>query len=124
MGKLPNGQRTEEDTNLRQRRFVDAVDVGFGLRLNLLPQGFVTHGAVDQRLHQHTQRGESKFQQEVRPDMPADEHTHPVGPVAAARDVRRPFGTVGGFEVEVVVDEGHAESRLQEGGQPVVPEGS
>lgn len=56
--------QTEEGTNLRQRRFVDAVDVGFGLRLNLLPQGFVTHGAVDQRLHQHTQRGECKFQQE------------------------------------------------------------
>lgn len=120
---LANGQRTEEGTNLRQRRFVDAVDVGFGLRLNLLPQGFVTHGAVDQRLQQHTKR---------RGEVPAGgpprracrrTHTHPVGPVAAARDVRRPLGTVGGFEVEVVVDEGHAESRLQERGQPVAPEG-
>lgn len=46
-------------------------------------------------------------------------HSHPVVPVAAARDVRRPFGTGGGFEVEVVVHERHAEPWLQERRQPV-----
>lgn len=54
---------------------MDAVDVRFGLRLNLLSQGFVTDGAVDQRLHQPTQREEGKFQQEFPPDMPADENS-------------------------------------------------
>lgn len=54
---------------------MDAVDVGFGLRLDLLSQSFVTDGAVDQRLHERTQTEEHKFQQESRPDVPAEENT-------------------------------------------------
>lgn len=72
-----------EGTNLRQCRFMDAVDVGFGLRLDLLSQGFVTDGAVDQRLHECTQTEEHKFQQEFRSDLPAEDNTHPVVPVVA-----------------------------------------
>lgn len=65
----------DEGTNLCQHGFVDAVDVGFGLRLDILSQCFVTDGAVDQWLRRPTQRKECKFQQEFRADMPVDENT-------------------------------------------------
>lgn len=39
--------------------------------------------------------------------------THPVVPQLATRRVGRPSGTSGGFEVEVVVDVGHAEAGLE-----------
>lgn len=117
--------RSGEGTNLRQRRFVDAVDVRFGLRLHLLSQCFVADGAVHQRLHERTEAEEHKFQQESRPDTPAEEkHAHPVVPVATPRDVRRPFGTSCGFQVEVVIYERHAEARLQHRRQPVNPDDS
>lgn len=39
--------------------------------------------------------------------------TNPVVPQLATRRVGRPSGTSGGFEVEVVVDVGHVEARLE-----------
>ena len=43
-------------TDLGQSRFVDAVDVGLGTRLDLAGEGLVTCGAVEQRLNTRTHR--------------------------------------------------------------------
>ena len=68
----------------------------------------------------HTEESTSSSRNSVQTCLQKkNRSSHPVVPVAAPRDVRRLFGTSGGFEVEVVVDEGHAEPRLHERAQPV-----
>lgn len=114
-----------EQTDLREGRFVDTVNVRFGLLFNLVSVRFVTDCAVYQRLHERTQTkkwvraGSSPFQiphflwvqrtQLEQPDI-----THPVVSELTACGVNRSLRTVGGFEVEVVVDVNRVETRLKE----------
>lgn len=52
-----------ERTDLREGRFVDTVNVRFGLLFNLVSVRFVTDCAVYQRLHERTQTKKKKMSQ-------------------------------------------------------------
>lgn len=60
-----------------------------------------------------TQKKQQRSSSRERKKMEGRPKTHPIVPQLATRRVRCPSGTSGGFEVEVVVDEGHTEARLE-----------
>lgn len=56
-------------TDLCERGLVDAVDVRLGLLLDVISEGFVTDGAVDQRLHERTRTKQHKGESEQALDL-------------------------------------------------------
>lgn len=98
---------------------MDTVNIGGGLLFDFSSEGFVTHGAVDQRLHQRTQ---TTRQRQVRAGSSShstflssekSEPSYSVVPKLARRSVSCPLLTLGGFKVEVVVEESHIKDRLR-----------
>lgn len=116
-------------TDLCERGLVDAVDVRLGLLLDVISEGFVTDGAVDQRLHERTRTKQHKgrVRAGARPTFKNlsfrlffnDEKTHPVVSELTRGGVDGSFRTGGGFKVEVVIDVFHVKTGLggrKEGG--------
>lgn len=104
---------------------MDAVYIRFGYRFNFIPQCFVTNGTVNQRLHECTQTEQCKLEQALASGTPHNrgilprnstgtDKTHSVVPELAPRGIGRSFWTIGGSEVEVVVDVSHVETRLKD----------
>lgn len=109
--QMPNRSSSNEQLHLGQSQLLDAVNIRFSVLLDRSAVRFITGYAVDEWLHEHTNRADV-LGQASHSTLVTSDHTHPVSPEVARR-ADASFQAAGGFKVEVVVDEAHIEVKLR-----------